>query len=330
MRVLLAEPSLPIANAYRKFLDGTAEALVAHSMAEATQVLEAGPPDVLVAAVGAGFDGEALCVRLKALAARTGIVLVYAPEQFEDAPQRAAAAGADAFLVGPVKRHSVLSAMRSASLLAEARARVAQAEGALAAAVAQAAAERERFDEAQRAHAGTQVTDEAFFKRYILLELKRSRRYRYPASVLLVAIDRLETHLAQHPAGDARRAIIRAEVLEVLSSIIRDVDIAMPFSDDRFLLFLPHTPRVGAGVVAGRVVERLKSLSSFPRCTASAGVACFEPAPGAERSQVSFAALVREAGEGLTRAFAAGGNRAELPLAGRERSGRRKTRIVMG
>jgi GGDEF domain-containing protein len=90
-------------------------------------------------------------------------------------------------------------------------------------------------------------------------------------------------------------------------------------------VFLPHTPRSGAMFVAGRLRERVGTLRGLPGATASVGVAVSEP-PGGKApasgagAQVSFGSLLKEAGEALRRAQAAGGDRVE-PAGGKPQPG---------
>ncbi len=142
---------------------------------------------------------------------------------------------------------------------------------------------------------------------------------------MLVSLDQLGEHLGD-AAPEFQRAAIRSEALEALSVLLRDIDVAMPFGEDKYLIFLPHTPLKGTTIVAGRVVERLSKLDSFPRGTVSVGVASFDPL-AKSKDQVSFGGLVREAGEALKKAQAQGGNcfvAPELPAAPR------RSRISLG
>jgi len=107
--------------------------------------------------------------------------------------------------------------------------------------------------------------DFEFFKKFLLMEVKRSRRYRYPVSFLLVAVDRFAERLAG--ADDARRRAVLNEVLVLLTRSVRDIDLVIPFSENRFLVFLPHTPRDGAVVVASRMhaqVARARASRGSP------------------------------------------------------------------
>ncbi len=304
-RVLVAEPSAPVANALRKFLSGWAEVQVVSYADEAVQVLRARPPDVIIAAVNELFDGELLAPQFRRQTPLTAIVLSYPEREALTAPERARQAGADSFFVGPPKKHVVLG--------------VVQAVVRLNALATQLRGLEERFAEVKQKAAlkvkpsqvGLNAPDEAFFKKYMLLEVRRGRRYRYPLALMLVAFDGLDEAVGE-AAPDFERAAIRAEALEVLSSLLRDIDVAMPFGKDRYLLFLPHTAPAGASVVAGRVVEKLAALETFRGGTVSVGVAGYEPR-GSAREQVSFGGLVREAGVALKRAQESGGNRYQSP-----------------
>ncbi|WP_141621074.1 diguanylate cyclase [Myxococcus sp. AB036A] len=153
--------------------------------------------------------------------------------------------------------------------------------------------------------------DFEFLKRLMLMEVKRSRRYRYPIAVLLVDIDKFAEKAA--PLAPAERKLALAEALGLLVSGVRDIDVAVPFADSRFVVFLPHTPRSGALVVGQRLRELIKSLTAYEGASASVGVAVSEPPPGrgpvaGALSQVSFGSLLKEAGEALRRAQAAGGD----------------------
>jgi diguanylate cyclase (GGDEF)-like protein len=321
MRVLVAEPSIPVTNALKKFLDGVAEVQTASFLDEAVQRVRARPPDVVIAAVSGAFDGEVLCAQVKKLSPLTRVVLTYPPTEFERAPARAKENGADGFVVGPLKRHAVLAqlhaVMQQKELLAKLLAREAELERAKA---------KRAASKPPRAATGLNTADEAFFRKYLLLEVKRSRRYKYPVALLLVALDRFEERMKEEPSPEFQRAAVRAEVLQALSGLTRDIDLLMPVGGDRYLVFLPHTPRAGCMTVARRVVGKLKHLDAFPGGTASVGVASYDPRLE-PKAQVSFGALVREATAALKKAQAEGGDRVVAP---ESQPLPRKSRISMG
>ncbi len=323
-RILIAEPSLPTANALRKFLDGWAEVQVVTYVDEAVQLVCARAPDVLIAAVSDAFDGETLAPQVRKKAPETAIILTYPPSEVERAPERAREAGVEGFMVGPLKQHHVLAMVQAVTRL---NGLAAQLRGLQAKFAELKSTPVKASVRTKASPVGVNAPDEAFFRKYMLLEVKRSKRYQYPVALLLVSLDKLGESLGAS-APEFQRAAIRAEALEGLSVLLRDIDVAMPFAEDKYLLFLPHTPLKGCTVVAGRVVERLSKLDSFQNGTVSVGVASFDPSVS-PKEQVSFGGLVREATEALKKAQAAGGNRYSAPELPAPPT-KKKDRISMG
>ena len=64
-------------------------------------------------------------------------------------------------------------------------------------------------------------------------------------------------------------------------------------------------------VVAERLRQRVKEVQAVVGLTASMGLSVFEPSASKGQAQVSFGSLMKEAGEALRRAQAAGGDRIE-------------------
>ncbi len=342
-RALIAEPSLPISAALRKFLESAKhEVVAAHSVAEAVEAISEKAPDLVFASASGNFDGEALCSRIKAIKPLCPVVLVYAPE--EDRPEdRAARVGAEAFLLGPLKRAAVVSTaqlvLRIAELKAEVgkagegprgrEARLLEATGRLNAQVAELkgreAPMKQRIqaleDEAVALHAelgkardqrkqpaapagsGGEV---GFLKRFLPLEVKRSRRYQYPVAVVLVGLDQMEQRLQGTESPEFQRAAIRSEAIAGIHKVIRDIDLSVPFADDKYLVLLPHTPRDGALTVASRLQAQLSKMDAFDGGTASAGVASYEPKYWT-KEHVSFGGLMRDATAALLKAQGSGG-----------------------
>lgn len=319
-RILVAEPAAPIANALRKFLHGVAEVQVSQFVDETVQLVRARAPDVLIAAVSPSFDGEVLAPQVRKQAPETAIILVYPSTEVERAPERAKSVGVEGFLVLPLKKHVVLAVVQAVARLNGLAAQLRQ----LQAKVAEIKSAPRASKAIKPSQVGLNAPDEAFFKKYMLLEVKRGKRYQYPVALLLVSLDRLGEHLGD-AAPEFQRAAIRSEALEALSVLLRDIDVAMPFAEDKYLLFLPHTPLKGSTIVAGRVVEKLKNLDSFPKGTVSVGVASYDPAIN-PKDQVSFGGLVRQAGEALKKAQEAGGGQFSAPALPEKK----RSRISMG
>lgn len=330
--VLLAEPSAPVAGVLRRYLEGAGhEVSSVGTVDEALRAVRERPPAVLLAAGMGPLDGEALCRGLRAQGASPPVLLVYPPDE-EHADQRAAEAGADGCLVGPLKRANVLTCVALVVQREEARRQATAASKAPPAAstvtpspgtLPAVEPEGRRITRPELPAAGASP-DFEFLKRLMLMEVKRSRRYRYPIALLLLELDGfVERTAALAPAG---RTAVLAEALGLLVSGVRDIDVAVPFADSRFVVFLPHTPRSGALVVAERLRERVGGLRGLSGASASVGVAVSEPpggkgTPSGSQAQVSFGSLLKEAGEALRRAQAAGGDRVEPAGGGRPQPG---------
>lgn len=298
---LIAEPSAPVSAALRKYLEGAGFAVkVVKTPEEALAQAKESAPSILFAGVSEVFDGARVCFQLKQVMPQCPVVLVYPPDT-EDPDPEAAQAGADAYLVGPLKRGTVVSCAKT---MMRVRALLEQVERLESDLKKSSASDRKPEGEGSGA-----FTDFEFFKRLLLMEVKRSRRYRYPVAFLLVGLDRAAERL--QALGPTERTRALTEALRIVSKAVRDIDLAVPFSEGRYLVFLPHTPREGAQVVAARIRERLAKLEALPGVTASVGLSAYEPGPGHADAQVSFGALMKDATEALRKAQAAGGDRVE-------------------
>ncbi len=301
-RVLVAEPRAPIAAALRKFLEGAAEVQAAQYLDEAVQLVRAKPPEVIIAAVSGAFDGEVLCAQVRRLNAPVSVLLVYPPE--EPRPEaRAQAALADGFLVMPLKRATVLNAVQAVGQVRELKERIKALEAEVKALHA-----RPRVPLAPKL--AFNRADETFFKKYLLLELKRAQRFQYPSALFICEPDGLAEALLRSKAPNTPKKVVLEEAAEKLADLLRDIDVVLPFGEERLLAFLPHTAGKGALVVARRAVERLATLSTVPGLTFSIGLAAFDP-KATPKDKVSFGGLVREATSALRRARGLGGNAVE-------------------
>ncbi len=286
-RVLIVEPSKVVAQALRRHLErgGFRADLCAPS--EALARLEPGGHAVaFLRPEEAG--GIALVEQLKRADPLLPVVLVY-----EDEEEAAAEAlVADAVLVGPLAGPVVVSCARAMARLRAQSRRL---------------AELERGGSRSRASA-----DHDFLKKLLLVEVKRSRRYRYPIALALVAVDRWKEAAA--PLDQRARAALLADLLGVLSGAVRDIDLALPYSENRFLVLMPHTRAEGGLEVSARLASRVRQHKSAVPVTVSVGVAAYEG-----EGTVSFSTLTRAAAAALARAQAAGGDRAERAGARRKR-----------
>jgi len=295
-RVLLVEESRTVAAALRRHLEGAGFRVDLVGPAEARQRLESSHAMALVRAP-LGTDGG-LVDALRQADPGLPVVLIFdGPEEAEDSVEDLSA---DGVLVGPLSRPAVVSLCRAMARLRAQAHLIARMQGA-----------------ARRPAAGP--TDLEFLKRLAVMEVKRSHRYRYPISLALAAVDRWK-QVAAKLDGRARVAVL-GDLLGVVTRAVRDIDLALVYSAERFLVLMPHTRGEGALEVANRLVARVRAWRGPVRVTASVGVGTSEGDGG-----VSFGSLTRGAAEALMRAQSAGGDKAEL--AGEPR--RKRDRILIG
>jgi diguanylate cyclase (GGDEF)-like protein len=278
-RILLAAEPDAVANAIRRDLEPAREVEVVRP----AEAAAAAAGRRFGAAIVRGAAGPRAVAALRAADPLLPIVVV-----FVDRREAAAhpASRADAVLVGPVSA----SALTAACALAE---------------ELRARGERLAALEAQLARPGRAAGELDFLKRLLLAEVKRSRRYGHPLSLALLAVDGWE-ELVRGMGAKARTGLL-ADVLAGVSGALRDIDVAVPFSDERLLVLMPHTKDDGALRVARRLCALVRDRPGLPQLTASVGVAT-HPGDGT----VSFATLVKRASDALRRGRVAGGDRVEV------------------
>jgi diguanylate cyclase (GGDEF)-like protein len=206
--------------------------------------------------------------------------------------------GADAFLVRPYRRETLAAALHAALAIRHVRAHVSEL-------AADLERERTRLQRIGDVDPRTSFYHFEFFKRLLLFEILRAKRYGYALSLCLVALDPL-------PGIDQFAADVRKEldvgVAVAIRSAIRDIDIPVNYSAGHYLVFLPHTDAAGAAMVGKRITQRIRRalyrdghVTVAP--TASVGIAGLRQGRG-----VSFSRLIRDARTALKAAQLKGGN----------------------
>ena len=295
-RILVAIESKPVVSALRRDLEPAGFAVDAVPPAAAAGKLD--PARHVVALVRAAAGADQVVAALRRADPQLAVVVLFFDE--EEAQGYPGALGADGLLVGPITTSQVTGTCALAARLTAARREL----------VAQARAA------APRAASG--ATDLAFLKRLLFVEVKRSRRYGFPLSLALVSVDRWEELSEQ--LGPRARATLLSELTGVVAAAVRDIDVSVPFSDDRLVVLMPHTTTAGGLQVARRICGRVRERASAIPLSVSIGLASHDG-----HGTVSFGALVKRASEALSSAREAGGDRAvsaEPP--------KRRDRISMG
>lgn len=322
--VLLVESKLEVVGPVRAQLERAGYKVeVAYTPDAALARVRTQVPDALLAGV-AGLDGESLVTKARALDPALAIGLV-SPADDDALDWRAEAAGADACLAGGLSGANLDSCVRSLVRIGALRRRLKLLERKpppsphlsveIEIAPEQPADEEvevidsseivEVKDEEPKPIQGASAGGFDFFRRLLLVEVHRSRRYKYPLAFLLAAMDGWKERAA--PLPPRAQAAFMGKVLRTVVKSIRDVDLAALYGADRFVVFMPHTPPDGAKLVANRLRDRIAMVEGeLTDMTVSMGLACYDG-----EGNVSYGTLLREATMSLKKAQADGGNRVE-------------------
>lgn len=279
-RVLVAVESKPVVSALRRDLEPAGFGMDAVLPSDAAARLDTARH--VVAVVRAAPGADVVVASLKAVdPSLTVLALFFDEEEAEGYP---GALGADGLLVGPLTAPQVAGTCALGARLTAAARKL-------------AAPERGRSLTPSGDH------DLAFLKRLLFTEVKRSKRYGIPLSLALVSVDQWDAVAGQ--LGAHARAALLGELTGLVAGAVRDIDIAVPFSEERLVVLMPHTASAGGLQVSRRLCNRVRErATSFP-VTVSVGVASHEG-----QGTVSFGSLVKRAAEALANARSAGGDRA--------------------
>ncbi|HCF60843.1 MAG TPA: hypothetical protein DFS52_22935, partial [Myxococcales bacterium] len=292
-RILVVDANRAVASELKRHLESAAmEVEVADCCDAALQRVRHAMPDLVIYAAS-GPDAD-LCHRAKEIVPGLQALLLFEPGEDRGAEERVESAGADGYLVGPIKRGSLVSCVRLALRVRDLAQRAAQLEGEA----------DKRIEAPYDSTSAPPQADFNFFKRLLLLEVKRARRYRFPLAFLMIGIDHFREAVESLDRRDQARMIGR--LMTTVVEGIRGVDLCVLFAEDKLLVYLPHTGRGGAQQAAERLREKLREARG-PLMTVSIGISAYEGCG----SEVSFGGLLKEAGEALRAAQEKGGDRLE-------------------
>jgi PleD family two-component response regulator len=286
--------TLLVADRNPRFLEKTAEILdeAGHNMiaandGQAARLKLTGQLDgLLVHAALPGLSGYALCRLAKEKDPTLPVVLMFSAED-EQGEVEARRAGADNWLVRPLKRLELLYVVRDLVTLRMTLMRAARN-----------AEERNQARDEVQAEAsppGSRLVQFELFKRVLGIELKRSQRYGFPLSILLASLDAV--------VGNGDRDLLPSAT----RSAIRDIDIPVAFGESDVLVVMPHTDLDGARLVAERIRKRVRASGAGRAgggTTASIGVVAVA---GGQR--LTFATMLAQATRAQRQAARAGGDR---------------------
>jgi diguanylate cyclase (GGDEF)-like protein len=138
-------------------------------------------------------------------------------------------------------------------------------------------------------------------------EYTRAKRYGYPASLILIAVDRLE-YLHDLYGLQSKEEILQA-VIKLLRSTTRDSDFLGCMRDDRIMAVFPHTTEETIQAITTRLLRVCRDLDFRTdgralRATLSIGIATIKKDTATE-----FGDFVTTAEEALAFAVDSGGDR---------------------
>ncbi len=97
----------------------------------------------------------------------------------------------------------------------------------------------------------TALASKRFLEEFLKAEIKQSRRYKVPLSLLLLEVDQYNDLLAKW--GQGAVDLLLADLAAMLGKINRDSDLLARLNENEFAVLLPHTPEDGASRVAERI-----------------------------------------------------------------------------
>jgi two-component system cell cycle response regulator len=153
----------------------------------------------------------------------------------------------------------------------------------------------------------TKLTNYQRFQEVLDEEMYRSKRYKFPLTLLMVDLDHFKkvNDTMGHLAGD----YVLRETAELLKKSLRKSDVAARYGGEEFAVLLPETPQEGALILAERLREKLASMQfNYGEhaifVTMSIGIAAHSP-----KTDSSNADLIKKADTALYRAKEEGRNR---------------------
>ena len=267
-------------------------------LAAIQSVVSSGQIDVVIVGLP---GGEPIIDAALALAPRSPVVIAACSGTALEAVGRANATGADLATVRPHDVEKLAPVLLAAARIVEQRRDLTSARGS-------EAVLRARLENLTE-HDGSGLLPFEMFQRVLELELKRARRYLYPLSVALFA---LEISPPPPPAG--MRGILRARAGNALVHSIRDIDLATEIDHERFLVLLPYTDLTGATELARRVIASVALGDPVVAMGRSIAARFIGAVAGAKPGQqLSFAKLMRDATHALEQARKDGAELAVQP-----------------
>ncbi len=254
------------------------------------------PPEIVIVAMP---EGASLAAALQSTP-RPPVIVASLAGPHKKARERFSDLDADLYTVRPASSDSLGPVMHAAEMLCGRNHRIQALRGA-------EDRMRERLQEAGHSGSVPGFQHFEFFRRILVLEIKRAKRYGYGIAVCVVAPDPYR----ESGLSEALRSQLKEKLAAAITASIRDIDMPVDYAEDRMLLFLPYTDAKGAREVGERIAKTVRKTvhcadgSDQIGRTVSIGIAALRQ----EKEELSFARVMRDANAALKAAQLKGGDR---------------------
>lgn len=239
-RLLLVDDDINSILALRSALALDHQLIMARSGAEALQVLQGEPPDLILLDVDMpGMDGYEVCLRLKSAPILRDVPVVFITAHRDSAAEvRGLDVGAADFISKPVEPRIVRARVRTQVMLKQ------QAD----------MLRRLVYVDALTGVANRRQADERLNEYW-----RVSQRAGQPMAALLIDVDHFKQYNDRfgHATGDR---CLRAVALALKSVLLRGGDLLARYGGEEFVYLLPDTDLKGAESVAQRALQVVRDL----------------------------------------------------------------------
>ena len=308
----MEKPRIIIADRSSKFLEKCTDILrdidievvpAADGLEAKISLISARPIGVIAHIDLPRMDGFSLCRYIKEEYDITVPVILMSHDPENDIYEQAIEAGADNVIYRPIKKTELVFCVRTILKLRE-----------LLVDNQRLALGRDRQDSTSMGSIfrSTGVFQYQFFKAFLSVEIKRAKRYGFPLSIMLIALDNPQSIEVKYGSQLLRQLLIGLH--KAIRKSIREIDLPVTLKDETMLVLMPHTDLQGAQVVAERIRRRIKrsvyregNIAIYP--TISVGVTAFKPEEDTE-----FSSVIKRASKALKEAQYSGGNRVNIEI----------------
>lgn len=156
----------------------------------------------------------------------------------------------------------------------------------------------------------TGLFNHRYFQEILQAEVERSERYKHPISLLMIDIDFFKkvNDKFGHPAGDH----VLKEVAEMLTKLVRRIDIVARYGGEEFGIILPETALSGGKVIAQRILRGIEQMGiQYEEQSIPVTISCGLANNNFANNNVTSSELIKQSDKALYEAKKNGRNRLE-------------------